>query len=137
MGVRAYATSGAGPADLGASLPDRDDVSLRPGGRGLLGIGLRLAIPTGYEVQFSRGSGLALRLGITGAQAPGTIASDYRGPLGAILLITDTEDFGSRRRDRIALMIVAHVDQADFAEVSKLDTTPRGAGGFGSTGWSS
>jgi dUTP pyrophosphatase len=103
----------------------------------LIGTGLRLAIPTGYEVQIRPRSGLALKFGITLANAPGTIDSDYRGPLGVILLNTGTEAFAVRHGDRIAQMVVAPVVQAEFAEVSKLDATVRGAGGFGSTGRSS
>ncbi|MDO7737255.1 MULTISPECIES: dUTP diphosphatase, partial [Planktomarina] len=134
FGLPAYATTGAAGADLRANFPDRADVTLQPGGRALIGTGLRLAIPTGYEVQIRPRSGLALKFGITLANAPGTIDSDYRGPLGVILLNTGTEAFAVRHGDRIAQMIVAPVVQAEFAEVSKLDTTPRGAGGFGSTG---
>ena len=137
FGFPAYATMGAAGADLRANFPDRADVIVQPGGRALIGTGLRLAIPTGYEVQIRPRSGLALKFGITLANAPGTIDSDYRGPLGVILLNTATEAFAVRHGDRIAQMIVAPVVQAEFAEVSKLDTTPRGEGGFGSTGRSS
>ena len=137
FGQPAYATPGAAGADLRANLPDRADVIVPSGARVLIGTGLRLAIPAGYEVQIRPRSGLALKFGITLANAPGTIDSDYRGPLGVILLNTGTEAFAVRHGDRIAQMIVAPVVQAEFAEVSKLDTTPRGAGGFGSTGRSS
>jgi deoxyuridine 5''-triphosphate nucleotidohydrolase (dut) len=84
--------------------------------------------------KFAPRSGLALKHGITLANAPGTIDSDYRGALGVILLNTGTEAFQIRHGDRIAQMVVAPVVQAAFALVSELDTTARGAGGFGSTG---
>ena len=93
FGLPAYATTGAAGADLRANFPDRADVTLQPGGRALIGTGLRLAIPTGYEVQIRPRSGLALKFGITLANAPGTIDSDYRGPLGVILLNTGTEAY--------------------------------------------
>ena len=134
FGLPAYATPGAVGADLRANFPDRADVIVLPSARVLIGTGLRLAIPAGYEVQIRPRSGLALKHGITLANAPGTIDSDYRGPLGVILLNTGTEAFAVRHGDRIAQMIVAPVVQAEFSQVSQLDTTLRGTGGFGSTG---
>ena len=134
FGLPTYATPGAAGADLRANFPDRAEVIVPPGGRVLIGTGLRLAIPAGYEVQIRPRSGLALKHGITLANAPGTIDSDYRGPLGVILLNTGTEAFAVRHGDRIAQMIVAPVVQAEFSQVSQLDTTLRGTGGFGSTG---
>ena len=134
FGLPAYATTGAAGADLRANFPDREDVIVQPGARALIGTGLRLAIPGGYEVQIRPRSGLSLKHGITLANSPGTIDSDYRGPLGVILLNTGTEAFTVRHGERIAQMIVAPVVQAEFAQVSKLDATPRGLGGFGSTG---
>ena len=134
FGLPAYATPGAAGADLRANFLDRGDVLVQPGARLLIGTGLRLAIPAGYEVQIRPRSGLALKHGITLANAPGTIDSDYRGALGVILLNTGTEAFQIRHGDRIAQMVVAPVVQAEFAFVSELDTTARGAGGFGSTG---
>ena len=134
FGLPAYATPGAAGADLRANFLDRGDVLVQPGARLLISTGLRLAIPAGYEVQIRPRSGLALKHGITLANAPGTIDSDYRGALGVILLNTGTEAFQIRHGDRIAQMVVAPVVQAAFALVSELDTTARGAGGFGSTG---
>jgi len=113
---------------------DRADVIVQPGARALIGTGLRLAIPGGYEVQIRPRSGLSLKHGITLANSPGTIDSDYRGPLGVILLNTGTEAFTVRHGERIAQMIVAPVVQAEFSPVAKLDATPRGLDGFGSTG---
>ena len=134
FGLPAYATPGAAGADLRANFLDRGDAIVQPGARLLIGTGLRLAIPAGYEVQNRPRSGLALKHGITLANAPGTIDSDYRGALGVILLNTGSEAFQIRHGDRIAQMVVAPVVQAAFALVSELDTTARGAGGFGSTG---
>ena len=134
FGLPAYATPGAAGADLRANFLDRGDVLVQPGARLLISTGLRLAIPSGYEVQIRPRSGLALKHGITLANAPGTIDSDYRGALGVILLNTGTEAFQIRHGDRIAQMVVAPVVKAAFALVSELDTTARGAGGFGSTG---
>jgi dUTP pyrophosphatase len=95
---------------------------------------LRLAIPDGFEVQIRPRSGLALKHGITLVNAPGTIDSDYRGPLGVILLNTGAQIFTIVHGDRIAQMIVAPVVQATFVSVAQLDETSRDQGGFGSTG---
>ena len=134
LGFPAYETPGAAGADLKANLPGRADVVLRPGARALIATGLRLAIPDGFEVQIRPRSGLALKHGITLANAPGTIDSDYRGPLGVILLNTGAENFTIVHGDRIAQMIVAPVVQAEFVSAAQLDETSRDQGGFGSTG---
>ena len=96
--------------------------------------GLRMEIPKGFEVQIRPRSGLALKHGITIPNAPGTIDSDYRGPLGVILLNAGTEMFHVAHGDRIAQMVVAPVVQAHFTIMDTLTDTTRGAGGFGSTG---
>ena len=96
--------------------------------------GLRLEIPEGFEVQIRPRSGLALKHGITLPNSPGTIDSDYRGPLGVIVMNAGQEPFAIAHGDRIAQMIVAPVVQAEFTCVETLDDTARGAGGFGSTG---
>ncbi|KUF12589.1 dUTP diphosphatase [Pseudoponticoccus marisrubri] len=134
LGLPAYASAGAAGADLRANLPDRGRVELAPGARALVPTGLRLAIPEGYEVQVRPRSGLALRHGLTLANAPGTIDSDYRGPLGVILLNAGTEPVTLHHGDRIAQMVVAPVIRAAFTIAETLPGTPRGAGGFGSTG---
>lgn len=133
LGLPVYATAGAAGADLRANLPDRGQSVLRPGERSLVPTGLRIAIPEGYEVQVRPRSGLALNHGITLANAPGTIDSDYRGPLGVILMNVGTEDFVIRHGERIAQMVVAPVLRAVF-RAENLSATARGAGGFGSTG---
>ena len=96
--------------------------------------GLRLAIPAGYEVQLRPRSGLALKHGITLPNTPGTIDSDYRGPLGVIVMNAGSEPFTIAHGDRIAQMVVAPVVQAALQVVEDLDETLRGVGGFGSTG---
>ena len=107
---------------------------MQPGARALITTGLRLAIPVGFEVQIRPRSGLALKYGITLANAPGTIDSDYRGPLGVILLNTGAKVFTISHGDRVAQMVLAPVVQADFTLAMQLDDTDRGQGGFGSTG---
>ena len=134
LGFPAYETSGAAGADLSANLPGRVAVVLQPGARALIATGLRLAIPKGLEAQIRPRSGLALKHGITLVNSPGTIDSDYRGPLGVILLNTGTQDFTIEHGDRIAQMVVAPVVQAEFVSVGQLGETIRDQGGFGSTG---
>ena len=137
LGLPTYETVGAAGADLRANLPDvhRDaGIKISPRGRALVPTGLRLEIPMGYEVQVRARSGLALKHGITLANAIGTIDSDYRGDLGVILWNGGAEVFRVTHGMRIAQMVVAPVVQATFAIVDALDETDRGAGGFGSTG---
>lgn len=130
----AYETSGAAGADLRANFADRKSVTLAPGARALIPTGLRLEIPQGFEVQIRPRSGLALKHGITLPNSPGTIDSDYRGPLAVIVMNAGEAEFKISHGDRIAQMVVAPVLQAQFALVEALDTTERGSGGFGSTG---
>ena len=134
LGLPAYATSGAAGADLRANLPDRGEVVLAPGTRALVPTGLRLAIPEGWEVQIRPRSGLALKHGITLPNSPGTIDSDYRGPLGVIVMNAGEAPFTIAHGDRVAQMVAAPVVQAGFDLVETLPETARGAGGFGSTG---
>ncbi|UWQ36710.1 dUTP diphosphatase [Leisingera aquaemixtae] len=129
-----YETAGAAGADVRVNLPDRGFLVLQPGERTLVPTGLRVEIPAGYEVQIRPRSGLALKHGITLPNTPGTIDSDYRGPLGVILLNAGQEPFQIAHGDRIAQMVVAPVLQARFEPAEALSATPRGAGGFGSTG---
>ncbi|WP_278923601.1 MULTISPECIES: dUTP diphosphatase [Pseudophaeobacter] len=130
----AYETAGAAGADLRANLPDRGSLTLAPGARMLVPTGLRLSIPPGYEVQIRPRSGLALKHGITLPNSPGTIDSDYRGPLGVIVMNAGDADFVISHGDRIAQMVVAPVVQARISLVDTLEETARGQGGFGSTG---
>ena len=131
-----YETAGAAGADLRANFPpdQRDGATLAPGARMLVPTGLRLEIPDGYEVQVRPRSGLALKHGITLPNSPGTIDSDYRGPLGVILMNAGIEPFHIAHGDRIAQMVVAPVLRAAFDLVDTLEASARGQGGFGSTG---
>ena len=126
-----YATSGAAGLDLRAAVSSR--LVVAPGERALVPTGLRVAVPHGYEGQVRPRSGLALRHGIVLPNAPGTIDSDYRGEVQVILWNTGAEPFAIARGDRIAQLVVAPVVRVELEEVA-LDETPRGAGGFGSTG---
>ena len=128
----AYMSAGAAGADVVAAVPD--DVILAPGSRALVPTGFALAVPPGFEVQVRPRSGLALNAGITCLNAPGTIDSDYRGPVGVILVNHGSEPFVVRRGERIAQLVVAPVVQAAFREVEALTASARGEGGFGSTG---
>ncbi len=107
---------------------------LEPGARALIPTGLRIEIPAGFEVQVRPRSGLALKHGITLPNTPGTIDSDYRGPLGVIVLNAGQEPFEISHGDRIAQIVVAPVLQARFELAEGLSETARGVGGFGSTG---
>jgi dUTP pyrophosphatase len=130
LDLPAYATEGAAGMDVLAA----EEVTLAPGGRHAVASGFAVAIPPGYEIQVRPRSGLALKHGVTVANAPGTIDSDYRGELKVILINLGPEPFAIRRGDRIAQLVLAPVVQASFLEVSELDETVRGEGGFGSTG---
>lgn len=134
LGLPSYETAGAAGADLRANLGGQEAVELAPGTRALIPTGLRMAIPQGFEVQVRPRSGLALNHGVTLANTPGTIDSDYRGPLGVILINLGPESFTVTHGMRIAQMVVAPVVQAQMQAVTDLDDTARGAGGFGSTG---
>lgn len=132
-----YETQGSAGADLRANLPaaDRDTGwTLEPMGRVVVPTGLRVEIPQGVEMQIRPRSGLAAKHGVTLANAPGTIDSDYRGPLGVILINLGAEPFVIGHGDRIAQAVIAPVLQAEYQLVDALSDTLRGAGGFGSTG---
>jgi dUTP pyrophosphatase len=133
IALPSYATAEAAGADLRANLPD-GPITLAPGARALVSTGLRIEIPAGYEVQLRPRSGLALKNGITLPNTPGTIDSDYRGPLGVIVMNAGQQTFTVEHGMRIAQMVVAPVLQAAFEVVDALGDTVRGDGGFGSTG---
>jgi len=126
----AYASAGAAGMDVVSA----EDVTLPPMGRHAVATGFAIAIPDGFEVQVRPRSGLALKHGITLPNTPGTIDSDYRGELKIILVNLGDAPFEIRRGDRIAQLVVAPVQPGRMVEVSDLDETARGAGGFGSTG---
>jgi len=133
----AYQTAGAAGADICANLRPEDraaGVVLAPMQRVIVATGIRVAIAPGFEMQIRPRSGLAVKFGITVPNTPGTIDSDYRGPLGVALVNLGAEAYVVRHGDRIAQCVVAPVVQAAFELVEDLDETLRGAGGFGSTG---
>ena len=134
VALPSYETTGAAGADVRANLPGGASITLEPGQRALIPTGLRIEIPNGYEVQVRPRSGLALKHGITLPNTPGTIDSDYRGPLGVILLNAGQESFEVAHGERIAQLVVAPVVQAMFEAADSLSDTDRGSGGFGSTG---
>ncbi len=137
IALPSYETAGAAGADIRANFgaPDRaSGLTLPPGARALVPTGFSMAVPPGYEAQIRPRSGLALKYGITLLNSPGTIDSDYRGPVGVILANLGTRPFVVAHGERIAQMIVAPVVRARFHPVQTLDETARGAGGFGSTG---
>jgi dUTP pyrophosphatase len=133
----AYQTVGSAGADICANLPVEMRAAgfvLQPMERAIVPTGLRVAIPEGFEMQIRPRSGLALKHGITLPNTPGTIDSDYRGPLGVALVNLGAAPYVVSHGDRIAQCVIAPVLQAGFEVVDDLDTTARGAGGFGSTG---
>ena len=137
LGLPSYATLGAAGADIRANLRPEDRATgfiLERMHRTIVPTGLRLEIPAGFEAQVRPRSGLALRHGISLPNTPGTIDSDYRGPLGVLLITLGAEPFTVRHGDRIAQMVVAPVLQARFEVVEALSETDRSEGGFGSTG---
>ncbi len=109
-------------------------VTLRPMERTIVPTGLFIALPEGYEAQVRPRSGLAIKSGITCLNSPGTIDADYRGEIGVILANLSKEDFVINDGDRIAQMVIARHETAQWEPVDSLDQTQRGAGGFGSTG---
>jgi dUTP pyrophosphatase len=125
----------AHPGDAGADLRSADEVVLPPGGRATVGTGIAIAVPDGYAAFVHPRSGLASRHGITLVNAPGTVDAGYRGEVRVVLLNTDpAEPFTVRRGDRIAQLVVQPVTRVRFLDVAELPATPRGEGGFGSTG---
>ena len=136
LALPCYETAGAAGADLRANLAeaDRPSITLDPGERRLIPTGFRIAIPEGYEMQIRPRSGLALKQGLSLVNTPGTIDSDYRGPLGIIVINHGGLPVEIAHGQRIAQAVVAPVVQAGFQVVENLDATKRGTGGFGSTG---
>lgn len=130
----AYATAGAAGFDLRAAVPAGVPTLLAPGARLLVPTGFACAVPHGFEMQVRPRSGLAAKHGISIVNTPGTVDSDYRGPLMVCLINLGTEPFAIARGDRIAQAVVAPAPQLALVEVDDLDATVRGEGGFGSTG---
>lgn len=138
VALPSYQTAGAAGADICANLAAADraaGIVIAPMARVVVPTGIRVAISAGYEMQIRPRSGLAVKFGITLPNTPGTIDSDYRGPLGVALVNLGAEPYIVRHGDRIAQCVVAPVVQATFQVVDILNETVRGAGGFGSTGF--
>lgn len=127
-----YASDGAAGMDLLAAVAE--PVSIAPGKRALIPTGIAIALPAGFELQIRPRSGLALKHGMTLPNTPGTIDEDYRGEIGVIMLNAGDEMFTVTRGMRIAQAVLAPVVRVGWVEVTSLDETARGAGGFGSTG---
>jgi dUTP pyrophosphatase len=127
-----YQTEQSAGMDLRANLSE--SIVLKPLQRALIPTGLFIALPQGYEAQVRPRSGLAFKKGITVLNSPGTIDADYRGEVGVILVNLSNDDFVVEDGERIAQMVIAKHEQAQWIEVQELSETERGAGGFGSTG---
>ncbi|MDY4558632.1 MAG: dUTP diphosphatase [Alloprevotella sp.] len=127
-----YATPLSAGVDLRANLDA--PITLPPMGRCLVPTGLRIALPAGYEAQVRPRSGLALKHGITLLNTPGTIDADYRGEIGVIMANLSAEPFTIADGDRIAQLVVARHETAEWEPVETLNDTERGEGGFGHSG---
>lgn len=127
-----YATEHSAGMDVRANL--ESPVTLAPMQRVLVPTGLRIALPHGYECQIRPRSGLALKHGITVANAPGTIDADYRGEIGVILINLSSEPFVINDGERICQMVIAPYSRVEWEPAESLDATERGEGGFGHTG---
>ena len=127
-----YSTEQSAGMDLRAWL--KEPVTLQPMERTLIPTGIYIELPPGYECQIRPRSGLALKRGLTVLNSPGTIDADYRGEIGVILINLSQEDFTVNDGERIAQMVIARHEQAEWIPVETLDETERGAGGFGHSG---
>jgi len=128
----AYATQAAAGMDLRANLDE--PIVLKSLERTLVATGLFIELPEGYEAQIRPRSGLAFKNGLTVLNSPGTIDADYRGEIKVILVNLSKEDFTINNGERVAQMVIAKHEQAEWIEVEQLIETARGEGGFGSTG---
>lgn len=127
-----YETIASAGMDLRANLSE--DRVLKPLERSIVGTGLFIELPVGIEAQVRPRSGLAAKNGITVINAPGTIDADYRGEIGVILVNLSNEDFTIENGERVAQLVIAKHERAEWIEVDELTETSRGDGGFGSTG---
>lgn len=127
-----YETGASAGMDLRANISET--VTLQPLGRAIIKTGLFIALPVGFEAQVRPRSGLAAKKGITVLNSPGTIDADYRGEIGVILVNLSNEEFAIENGERIAQLVIAKHERADWVEVKELSETSRGEGGFGSTG---
>ena len=127
-----YETQGAAGMDLRANI--EKEITLKPLERAIVKTGLFIALPVGFEAQVRPRSGLAAKKGITVLNSPGTVDADYRGEIGIILVNLSNDDFIINDGERIAQLIIAKHERVNWVEVTVLDETARGVGGFGSTG---
>ena len=127
-----YATEQSAGMDLKANITE--PITLAPLERAMVPTGLHIALPDGYEAQVRPRSGLAAKFGVTVLNSPGTIDADYRGEIKVILVNLSNELFTINPGERIAQMVVARYEKVVWEEVTSLDDTERGSGGFGSTG---
>ncbi|MDA0794290.1 MAG: dUTP diphosphatase [Bacteroidetes bacterium] len=127
-----YETIASAGVDLKAAI--NEPLTLAPMERGIVGTGLKIALPEGYEAQVRPRSGLAAKHGITVLNAPGTIDADYRGEIGVILVNLSNESFTIQPGERIAQLVLAKYEQIQWELTESLSVTDRGEGGFGSTG---
>ncbi len=127
-----YETNASAGMDLRANLTE--SITLKPLERTLVKTGLFIELPIGYEAQVRPRSGLAFKKGITVLNSPGTVDADYRGEIGVILVNLSNEDFVIENGERIAQLIIAQHERAEWQETIELTETSRGEGGFGSTG---
>ncbi len=132
LSLPVYKTEQAAGMDLYAAIDE--PITLKPGESRLVPSGIHIALPVGYEAQIRPRSGLALKHGISIVNSPGTVDSDYRGPVGIILINHGSQFFTINRGERIAQMVINKVAQADWNLVDELTETERGEGGFGHTG---
>ena len=127
-----YETLASAGMDLRANLDEV--IILKPMQRAIVKTGLFIALPVGTEAQVRPRSGLAAKNGVTVLNSPGTIDADYRGEIGVILINLSLKNFTISDGERIAQLVIAKHERAEWREVTELDDTERGAGGFGSTG---
>jgi len=127
-----YGTAAAAGLDLRANITEA--ITLKPLERSLIKTGIFIELPVGYEAQVRPRSGLAYKHGLTVLNTPGTIDADYRGEIGVILVNLSNEDFTIENGERVAQMVIAKYEQAEWSLVEELSNTDRGSGGFGSTG---
>jgi dUTP pyrophosphatase len=134
LALPSYQSDSAAGLDLIAAVPDGAPLVIAPGRYAAVPTGIAIALPAGTEAQVRPRSGLALRHGLTVLNSPGTVDADYRGEIQVLLVNHGTEAVMVVRGMRIAQLVIASVLRARLAEVTDLDSTPRGSGGFGSTG---
>ncbi|WP_412987536.1 dUTP diphosphatase [Pontimicrobium sp. IMCC45349] len=127
-----YETIASAGMDLRANI--EEPITLKPLERTIVKTGLFIELPIGFEAQVRPRSGLAAKKGITVLNAPGTVDADYRGEIGVILVNLSNDDFVIENGERVAQLVIAKHERAEWIEVNELSSTERGAGGFGSTG---